>query len=736
MMRRGAAAATALILAALLFEVLPAPARASSVLCPTANVSAVNPPVAGAGTTVAVSGSSLASAPGCSATLSIGGQTVSVQTLSSTALSFTAATSLNGPVVLTQADGAGGVNASNNNLVFASIPSVSGAAPRTPTTGQTVVVSGSGFDFPGIGAPPPVTATFTDAGNGGRVCATVAAVARSAAALSFPAPRSDCDGPLQLTFTPVTDTNSGAATPIVASAGNIDVAPAVTGLTPTAAVPGQAVTVAGSGFGTAGTATVGGIAAASTWHDTGITVVVPGAASSGPLVLHRANDGAVISAGALTVQAAVSDISPGAAAVGDTVTISGAGFGTAPGTVVLGSVTLPVSQWSPSSITVSVPGGVSAGQVLVQPLHNAAPLAAPTLTILPRISAADPGHAAGGALVRLIGTSFGSQQGTVRIGATPVVVSLWSDSEVVVTLPATVPPGPASISLLVPGIGTAAAVAFVVDPGAAPSASASASAGAVPIAPAPNGLPTVTRGPVAFHPLRSPPSPIQLTLSPARDQAAPGTVVPFAVTLIAFGKPVPGAAVTVQLVTVPGADARVSLTSTVTDASGQVHGLLSLSRIPGEHVVLARSGIYSDEILVVGGAVPTQLSSTPTAHPAGFPTSLVLVLVVGVMLFLVGLALNLATRPIALPAAARSATAARRLLVGSVTLASAARLDRLATAARRLPARSITRAGAARLEWLATEARRAVDVAARHARDLLRRTREAVEARRGGPRQR
>jgi hypothetical protein len=59
------------------------------------------------------------------------------------------------------------------------------------------------------------------------------------------------------------------------------------------------------------------------------------------------------------------------------------------------------------------------------------------------------------------------------------------------------------------------------------------------------------------------------------------------------------------LLSAPRSDAAVTPKQGVTDAHGQLRGKLRLSRSPGVHLLLARSGIYSDEINVFG-AIPTE----------------------------------------------------------------------------------------------------------------------------------
>jgi hypothetical protein len=83
--------------------------------------------------------------------------------------------------------------------------------------------------------------------------------------------------------------------------------------------------------------------------------------------------------------------------------------------------------------------------------------------------------------------------------------------------------------------------------------------------------------------------------------------VAFTVSLTSGGVPVPGTPVDLGLVRAPGGDASVTPALGLTDAEGRVSGLLHLSSQPGDHVVRARAGQYSDRVTVA--------ACCPRAHP-------------------------------------------------------------------------------------------------------------------------
>jgi len=92
----------------------------------------------------------------------------------------------------------------------------------------------------------------------------------------------------------------------------------------------------------------------------------------------------------------------------------------------------------------------------------------------------------------------------------------------------------------------------------------------------------------------------QLTLAVTKPEDSPGTWVPFTVAVMLDGNPAANAPVSISLLSSPGTDAVVTPTSAVTDSGGLVRGTLRLSRHPGDHLLLARSGDYSDEVHFIG----------------------------------------------------------------------------------------------------------------------------------------
>lgn len=605
-------------------------ASAGTLLCGgTPHIDQVSPHVGRPGDVITVTGSGFTSYT-CALSLAVGGQGMAIRSQSDTTVTFSPPGPANGGVTLALTDPTKAANVSNGNQIYATLPVVSGVAPSTPVEGQQVTVTGQGFTFGGLG--PPVSASG---------CAGGGVSVQNDGAVAVTAPGNYCDGAIQLSFRLVIDTATGATQAVSAGGAGIRIAPSVGSVGPASAVPGATLTVSGSGFGPGGSASVNGVAARVSWGDHSVGVTVPSTATSGPVTLVRAADGTAFAAGSVTVAAQIASVSPPAAAIGDTVTIGGAGFGPSSGAVHLGSLALPIRQWSPTSVAVGIPAGAASGPLSMDTVGTAPPTPA-SLAIVARLTGVSPAHAQAGALLQLTGTTLGSKAGTVSIGGHQADVALWSDQEISVAVPADARAGRTTISVT-PAQGPATSIGFSVDAGTIAPATAAAALAAAgitppPIPPSPQG-PVVTHGgSVEFHQQRKPPSPINLTLIPANDQADPGSSVDLTASLVAYGKPVPGATIEMLMVVEPGTDVVLTPSKAVTDSGGRIHGSIRLSRTAGDHIILARSGLYSDEVRIRGGSEAATVSAAATVR-----RSLFWGITACVILLVLGFALNLAT---------------------------------------------------------------------------------------------
>jgi hypothetical protein len=154
------------------------------------------------------------------------------------------------------------------------------------------------------------------------------------------------------------------------SANGTAAAPVITGLNPTSGRVGTSVTITGTNFGSSiGTVTFNGtpVTGAISWTPTRIDVTIPNGATTGSVVVTA---GGLSSNGvSFTVipGPAITNLSPTSGAVGTSVNITGAGFGSPQGgsTVTFNGTTANPTIWQSNSITVPVPSGATTGNVVV-----------------------------------------------------------------------------------------------------------------------------------------------------------------------------------------------------------------------------------------------------------------------------------------------------------------------------------------------------------------------------------
>jgi hypothetical protein len=208
------------------------------------------------------------------------------------------------------------------------------------------------------------------------------------------------------------------------------------------------ITITGSGFGssvsigsaalTSGGGAVSAFSLVQTWSQTSVIAQLP--AGSG------ASNKVTITAGGQTsaqftlayTPPAVTAISPASGNFGGVLIISGSNFFTS-GAVFIGSLSVTTSSWSHTSITGTVPNGALTNQTVVVSTGGQNSSSAVLFNFLPiSVSAVSPvsGPTAGGTLVTIEGTNWGSGSPSVKINGNTCVVASFTSSQVVCTTPA------------------------------------------------------------------------------------------------------------------------------------------------------------------------------------------------------------------------------------------------------------------------------------------------------------
>jgi RHS repeat-associated protein len=148
-----------------------------------------------------------------------------------------------------------------------------------------------------------------------------------------------------------------------------------------------------------------------------------------------------VSAGhALAASPTITSLSPTTGAVGATVTITGTNFGSPQGTSTVkfnGTTAATATNWSTTSITVTVPSGATTGSVVVTVSGVSSNGKSFTVVSAPSITRLSITTGAVGAAVTITGTSFGSTQGsgTVSFNGTGASVTSWNATTIKVTVP-------------------------------------------------------------------------------------------------------------------------------------------------------------------------------------------------------------------------------------------------------------------------------------------------------------
>lgn len=376
------------------------------------------------GTAVTLNGTHFTAAD----TVTFGGVVVPTTFTTTTALTLNTPAHAPGPVDVTVAN-ANGSSTLTSAFTYLNPPTLLSLAPSTgtPLGGETVTITGSGFD--------------------GTESVTVDGVA--ALALTFVSPTS-------LTFTTAAHA-SGPVDIVVTNANGTDTlvggftynaAPVLSSLAPTNGSPlgGTTVTLTGSGFTGADGVTFDGAAAAVTFDSaTQLTVTTPAhAAGAVDVVVSNANGSSTLSGGyTYDAPPVLASLAPsnGTPLGGTTVTLSGSGF-TAADTVTFDGIAAAVTFDSATQLTVTTPAhAAGAVDVVVSNVNGSSTLSGGfTYDDPPALISLAPanGSPLGGTTVTLTGSGFTAADAVTFDGAA-AAVTFDSATQLTVTAPAHAP---------------------------------------------------------------------------------------------------------------------------------------------------------------------------------------------------------------------------------------------------------------------------------------------------------
>ena len=218
--------------------------------------------------------------------------------------------------------------------------------------------------------------------------------------------------------------------------------PSITSISPTTARAGDSITITGTNFGStqgSGQVWLGSKLAGSyvSWSNTQIVATVASGATSGTAQVKQS--GVWGNSVSLTViTPVITSVSPTTARAGDSITITGTGFGSTQGSgsVWLGSkLAGSYTSWSDTQIVATVASGSVTGTVQVQQggvWNNYG-----TFTVItPVLSSISPTSGPVGTQVTFTGTGFGTTQGSGKVWLANKYATIvsWSDTQVVATV--------------------------------------------------------------------------------------------------------------------------------------------------------------------------------------------------------------------------------------------------------------------------------------------------------------
>ena len=233
-------------------------------------------------------------------------------------------------------------------------------------------------------------------------------------------------------------------------------APVIDKLKPASGPVGTKVKVKGSNFGTSpGTVTFNGTNAPvnpnSNWDSAKIQVKVPEGATTGPVVV---TVGTQSSAGVtFTVTSApsgpiISKLKPDSGPVGTEIKIKGSNFGNA-GTVTFNGVTASQINWNDKKVRAVVPAGATDGPVVVTTAggQQSNGVAFDVTDGVPIISKLDPDSGPVLTQVKIKGTNFGDQEGTVTFNGVMASASQWNHEIIRTQVPQGATTGPVVVTV-------------------------------------------------------------------------------------------------------------------------------------------------------------------------------------------------------------------------------------------------------------------------------------------------
>ena len=229
--------------------------------------------------------------------------------------------------------------------------------------------------------------------------------------------------------------------------------PIISKLKPDSAPVGTEIKIKGSNFGNAGTVTFNGVTASQiNWNDKKVRAVVPAGATDGPVVVTTAggqqSNGVTFTVTSAPSGPIISKLKPDSAPVGTEIKIKGSNFGNA-GTVTFNGVTASQINWNDKKVRAVVPAGATDGPVVVTTAggQQSNGVAFDVTDGVPIISKLEPDSGPVLTQVKIKGTNFGDQEGTVTFNGVMASPSQWNHEIIRTQVPQGATTGPVVVTV-------------------------------------------------------------------------------------------------------------------------------------------------------------------------------------------------------------------------------------------------------------------------------------------------
>ncbi len=318
-------------------------------------------------------------------------------------------------------------------------PTITSFTPTSGSAGTSVVITGKAFDD-----------AFSVQFNGTDASFTV----NSSTKITATVPDLASTGPISVT----TDGGTGSSSSSFSVKGTIAT---ISSISPTSGVVGDNVTINGTNFSTASVVKFNGTDADFTANSsTKITATVPSGATTGKITVTNAG-GTATSGSTFTVKPSITSLSPSSGPIGTAVIIHGTGFTGTTAVKFTSGKTATFNVVSDTQINTTVPSGAKTGAVTVTAPGGT--LTSPdsfTVTastpLAPVVSSFSPKQGTVGTSVTITGSNFtGATSASFNV-TTTTAITVKSDTQITVNVPAGATTGLVSVTTPLGGTGTSA----------------------------------------------------------------------------------------------------------------------------------------------------------------------------------------------------------------------------------------------------------------------------------------